>query len=380
MAMKANTTVNANIDVTVREIDFVTRFATQWNHLREILNILRPIRKESGTKLTSKKAYVALQSGTVAEGDEIPFSKAAVEEVEYGSITIKKYAKAVSIEAIDGKGYENAIQRTDTEFLNELQTVVTDNFYNFLLTQGTLRSTETTFQMAVAMAKGRVVNKWKKMHKSTTAVIGFCNDLDAYEYLGAAGITTQTAFGIEYVQNFLGFNTLILSAEIPQGVVVATPSENIVNYYVDPSDSSFARAGLSYRTDGETNLIGFHTDGNYTRAQSECYALMGMTLFAEYLDGIAVVNFKPAVNIAESQVTLTRGATKALTVTTIPDSETVTWSSSDSSTVSVSDGTVTAVKKGSAVITATLTIGEAPNAKTYTDTVEVRVIGSDANP
>ena len=122
MAMKANTTVNANIDVTVREIDFVTRFATQWNHLREILNILRPIRKESGTKLTSKKAYVALQSGTVAEGDEIPFSKAAVEEVEYGSITIKKYAKAVSIEAIDGKGYENAIQRTDTEFLNELQT------------------------------------------------------------------------------------------------------------------------------------------------------------------------------------------------------------------------------------------------------------------
>ena len=376
MAAKANLTYNTDIDVTVREIDFVSRFSDQWNHLREILNILRPIRKEAGTKLTSKKAVVALQDGTVAEGDEIPFSKASVTEVDYGTISIKKYAKAVSIEAIDGKGYENAIQKTDTEFLNELQNVITDDFYNFLLTQGTLKSTETTFQMAVAMAKGRVVNKWKKMHKSTTSVVGFCNDLDAYAYIGSAGITTQTRFGIEYLENFLGFNTLILSAEIPQGVVIATPSENIVNYYVDPSDSSFARAGLVYTTDGETNLIGFHTDGNYSRAQSESYALMGMKLFAEYLDGIAVVNFTPAVDIKESAFALTVGATKALTATTIPASETITWTSSDSTVASVSSGTVTAVKAGKATITATITV----SGVNYKDTVDVTVIAADANP
>ena len=65
--------------------------------------------------------------------------------------------------------------------------------------------------------------------------------------------------------------------------------ENIVLYYVDPSASDFARAGLQYTTDGETNLIGFHVQGNYNTAVSESFALMGMTLFAEYLDGIAVV-------------------------------------------------------------------------------------------
>lgn len=375
MGALSGTTFNANIDVQAREVDFVTQFANNWEHLREIMNIMRPIRKEAGTELKSKKAFVALEDGTVAEGDVIPFSKARVEEISYGTIAIKKYAKAVTIEAVDGKGYDNAILRTDEEFRNELQTVITDQFYNFLITNGTLRSTETTFQMAVSMAKGRVVNKWKKMHKSTTNVVGFCNDLDAYEYLGAAGITTQTMFGIEYVQNFLGFSTLILSAEIPKGVVVATPSENIVMYYVDPSDSAFSRAGLVYTTDGETNLIGFHAMGNYERAQSESYALMGVTLFAEYLDGVAIINFNPTISVNTKNVKMKVGAEKTVTATTIPAGETVTWASSDTSVATVtSAGKITAVATGTATITASITIGEGANAKTYTDTVDVKVI------
>lgn len=288
MAAEANLTKAADIDITVREVDFVTRFTRNWEHLREIMGIMRPIKKAPGTKLTSKYATVTLQDGTVAEGDTIPYSKAEVKEKEYATIAIKKYAKAVSIEAIDDKGYENAIQKTDDEFLVELQDVVTDSFYSFIQT-GTLTSTETTFQMALAMAQGRVRDKWKKMHKSTTSVVGFCNILDAYEYIGAANITVQNQFGMNYIEDFLGYSKLFLTSEIPQGKVIATPSENIVLYYVDPSDSAFSRAGLTYRTDGETNLIGFHVDGNYRNAVSESFALMGMVLFAEYLDGIAVI-------------------------------------------------------------------------------------------
>lgn len=375
MAALTNTTFNANIDIELREKDFVTQFAASWTHLREIMGIMRPIKREAGTKLTSKKAMVALADGAVSEGDEIPLSKARVYEIEYGTIAIQKYRKAVTIEAVDGKGYDNAILRTDEEFRNELQNVVTDNFYDFIINNGTLKSTENTFQMAVAMAKGRVVNKWKKMHKSTTSVVGFCNDLDAYAYLGAVGITTQNEFGIEYVKNFLGFNTLILSSEIPQGVVVATPSENIVMYYVDPSDSAFARSGLVYRTDGETNLIGFHVMGNYERAQSESYALMGVMLFAEYLDGIAVVNFKPSVHVKQSTVNLTVGGTKTLTANTTPDGETVTWTSDDTSVATVtSAGKITAVAAGTANVTASITIGSGNDAVTYTDTVIVNVI------
>ena len=290
MAAKTNLTMTADMQVAAREIDFVTRFARNWDHLREILGIMRPIRKAPGTKLKSKKATVVLQSGTVGEGEDIPYSKVTVEEVDYADLTIEKYAKAVSIEAIKDHGYDVAIAMTDDEFLYELQNEVTERFYAYLNT-GSLTSTEKNFQRALAMAKGNVINKFKQMHKSVTRVVGFVNVLDLYDYLGDAPITVQNAFGFQYIKNFMGYDTIILlsDAEIARGKVIATPVENIALYYVSPSHSDFARAGLVYRTAGETSLIGFHTQGDYNTAVSESFAIMGMTLFAEYLDGIAVV-------------------------------------------------------------------------------------------
>ena len=290
MAAKANLITTNDIQVTAREIDFVTRFERNWEHLREILGIMRPIKKTPGAVLKSKYAEGTLQDGNVKEGEEIPYSKFTVKEKPYAEMSIEKYAKAVSIEAIKDHGYENAVQMTDDEFLFQLQTNVTSRFYDYLKT-GTLTSTETTFQMALAMAKGRVENKFKQMHRNVTGVVGFVNILDVYEYLGAAEITIQNQFGFQYMKDFMGFNTIFLlsDSEIPRGQVIATPVENIVLYYVDPNESDFARAGLVYTVSGETNLIGFHTQGNYHTAVSEAFAVMGLTLFAEYIDAIAVI-------------------------------------------------------------------------------------------
>ena len=86
----------------------------------------------------------------------------------------------------------------------------------------------------------------------------------------------------------IGATTMILSSEIEQGTVIAVPSDNLVLYYVDPA-TEFARLGLVYTTDGETNLIGFHAQGNYGTAVGESFALMGMKLWFEYADGVAIV-------------------------------------------------------------------------------------------
>lgn len=280
---------SADIQVTAREIDFVTRFERNWEHLREILGIMRPIKKQPGAVLKSKYAEGTLEDGNVGEGEEIPYSKFVVKEKPYAEMTLEKYSKAVSIEAIKDHGYENAVQMTDDEFLYQLQTNVTERFYNYLKT-GTLTFSEVTFQMALAMAKGHVENKFKKMHRNVTGVVGFVNILDVYEYIGAADITIQNQFGFQYMKDFLGFNTIFLlsDSEIPRGTVIATPVENIVLYYVDPNEDDFTRAGLVYTVSGETNLIGFHTQGNYRTAVSEAFAIMGLVLFAEYIDAIAV--------------------------------------------------------------------------------------------
>lgn len=283
---------NVYTSVTAREMDFVTRFGDNWEALRNILGIMRPIRKTPGTSLVSYTADVTLENGAVGPGDVIPYSKATITQAAKADLTIEKYAKAVPIEDVNKYGAEIAVEKSDDAFLTKLQNVVLTKFYDFLKT-GTLTQTATTWKDALAKAQGEVLNKFATMQKDVTAVVGFANILDAYDYLGAADITVQTQFGLTYIKDFLGYSTLFLlpAAQIARGTVIATPVENIDLYYIDPGDSEFARLGLNYTTQGETNLIGFHAQGNYSTAVGESYALMGMALWAEYLDGIAKVTF-----------------------------------------------------------------------------------------
>lgn len=298
MAAKENVTISTQFTTSAREVDFVTRFNDNWDALRTILGIMRPIRKAPGTKLVSYKAEVDgdLQGGaTVAEGDEIPFTKMKVSPVTYGDIEVAKYAKSVTIESVAKYGAEVAVEKTDDAFLVALQNKVLGDFYTFLAT-GSLALTPKTWQLALAQAKGKVLAKFMGMDKDVTEVVGFANIMDFYDYLGDKEITTQTMFGLTYVQNFLGYNTLFLLPDkyVATGKVIATPVENIDLYYVDPSDSDFAKLGLNYTVKGETNLIGVHVEGDYSRATGDMYAIMGMKLWAEYLDGIAVATVTPA--------------------------------------------------------------------------------------
>ena len=283
---------NVYTGVTAREMDFVERFGDNWEALRNILGIMRPIRKTPGTSLVSYTADVTLESGAVGPGDVIPYSKATITQAAKADLTIEKYAKAVPIEDVNKYGAEIAVEKSDDAFLTKLQNVVMTKFYTFLKT-GTLTKTATTWQDALAKAQGEVLNKFATMQKDVTGVVGFANILDAYDYLGASDITVQTQFGLTYIKDFLGYSTLFLlpATQIERGTVIATPVENIDLYYIDPGDSEFARLGLNYTTQGETNLIGFHAQGNYSTAVGESYALMGMALWAEYLDGIAKVTF-----------------------------------------------------------------------------------------
>lgn len=288
------TVTNDFSQLHAREVDFVTRFGDNWDALRRILGIMRPIRKAAGTQLVSYRASMkddALQGGSsVGEGEEIPYTEFQVVPVSYSDVTLEKYAKAVSIEAVAKYGAEVAIEKTDDAFLAELQNKVMTSFYTFLNT-GSLTGSATTFQSALAKARGEVLNKFQTMHKTVTDVVGFANILDFYDYLGSADITTQTAFGMTYIQNFMGYSTIFLCSapDVARNTVLAVPVENIDLYYIDPSDSDYAKLGLDYTVQGETNLIGFHANGDYSHAVGESFALMGIALWAEYLDGIAKI-------------------------------------------------------------------------------------------
>ena len=283
---------NVYTNITAREIDFVTRFGQNWDALREILGIMNPVRKAPGSQLVSYTASVALEDGDVDPGNVIPYSKATVVAAAKEDLTLQKYAKAVPIEDVAKYGAKIAVQKTDDAFLNELQSVVMDDFYDTLTGNASaMTETEDTFQMAVSIAIGKVRDKFKRMHRTVSEVVVFVNTMDVFTYLGAADISLQSAFGMDYMKNFLGATTVILSSEIDPGTVIAIPSDNIVLYYIDPGDGEFGELGLNYTVAGDTNLIGFHANGNYSTAVGESFALMGMVLWMEYADGEAIVTF-----------------------------------------------------------------------------------------
>lgn len=301
-----NMTGQAQVMVKAREIDFVTSFARDMQALLDILGITRMIKKENGSELRVRKASGTLQSGEVAEGDEIPLSQYEVSENAVGKITINKYRKGVSIEAIASKGYAAAVDQTDQEFRADLRNVVTGKLYD-TLKSGSLVGHESTWQMAVSMAIGKVKAKFEDMDRTATGIAVWVNTLDLYKYLGGAQITTQTAFGQTYIQDYLGADVMFVTSKIPENTVVATPLNNLVAYYVDPADSEFVQAGLSYTVDSETGFIGFHIQGNYERAISDMFAIMGVRIMIEYQDAVANI----AVGSSDTQTLRTLTVTSA---------------------------------------------------------------------
>ena len=281
---------NTYSNVTPRVVDFVSQFSAGMNALREILGLSRPIEKPNGATLVSYAADVTLQDGEVPAGAIIPYSKATIVEKAAAVIKLEKYAKATTLEEIVQYGAEVAVQRTDAALLRKLQRKLMTGFYGVLQDDtAAITDTESTWQMAVSMAIGNVKKAFEDKDLNVDDVVVFANTLDAYAYLGAAGITTQTAFGLEYVQNFLGAKALILTDNITRGKVVATPSENLNIYFVNPASADFEKVGLKFTVDAETGLIGVAINGNYGTMVGELFALMGATLWPEYADGIAVV-------------------------------------------------------------------------------------------
>ena len=292
MAVTPNTITTENFgNLQAKAVYLADRFDQNWDALREILGIMRPIRKTPGTRLVSYKASVTLNTTPHVEGDEVPLSSVTLEEVAHKDLTLKPDRKRVTAESVAKYGAKLAVQRTDDAFLNEIQGEIMDDFYAFALT-GTLKDNFDTFQMAVAMAVAKVKDKFKKMHLNYSNIVVFVNTLDIGRYQGAAAITVQNKAGIDYVKDFVGVDTMIVSSEIPEGTVVAIPVDNIILYYIDPSDGDFQELGLEYQTGfGETNLIGVAKTGEYGRVSGETHVLYGLTMWAEYLDGIAVVTF-----------------------------------------------------------------------------------------
>ena len=265
-----------------REIEFVAMFGESVKKLMEALGVTRKIAKQAGTTLKSYKATGTLADGSVAEGENIPLSKYATEPVTYGEITLKKWRKATTAEAIIEKGFDQAVEMTTDRMLKDVQKNIRAEFFSFLAT-GTGSATGKGLQAVLAKVWGQLQVKFEDDAVDT---VYFLNPLDVADYLAEAEVTVQSAFGMTYLENFMGLGKVFLNSSVPQKKVYATAAENLVMYYIPVNGSDLEKA-FSFTTD-ETGFIGIHESSDYTNMTSSDTVINGIKLFAERIDGVVV--------------------------------------------------------------------------------------------
>ena len=277
----------------VRELDFATLFGENVRSLVAMLGITRRIPVVAGTVLKKLTVTGTLQSGTVPEGEIIPLSQYQTTWTAVGEAKLDKWRKATTAEAIIKGGYDQAVNDTDAKMILDIQKGIRSDFITDLAT-GTGTATGVGLQAALA-------NGWGKLQVAfeddTAETVYFVNPLDISDYLGTAQITVQTAFGLNYIENFLGLGTVILSSQVTQGTYIATAKENLILYYLTMNGDI---ANSFELTTDETGYIGIKSGyQNEARAQLESLVMSGVQFLVEYAGGVVKGTITAATNNTE---------------------------------------------------------------------------------
>lgn len=268
----------------VREVDFVAQFSHEsLAKLIEVLGVTRKIPMQEGTTMYMYTTTGSLQSGAVPEGEIIPLSRYQRNKVAVGEITLNKWRKATSAEAIMKSGYDEAVRATDAALLKDVEKSVRTSFFSLL--NGTITSSTSVSGVGLQKALAAAWAQLQVLFEDDTAsAVYFLNPLDIGDYLGSASVTIQTAFGMDYIENFLGLGTVILSSRITQGTFVATAKENIIMYYLTMNGDIAGKFGLSV---DDLGVIGAKFDiPTNDRAQLESLLMSGIQFFVEYAAGV----------------------------------------------------------------------------------------------
>lgn len=268
----------------VREFDFTRQFEhSALAKLLEVIGVTRRIPMMEGTTLYMYKTTGTLQSGAVDEGEIIPLSQYETTKTAVGTITLNKWRKAVSAEAIMKSGYDAAVRETDTAMLRDAQKGIRTSLFNFIngTITGAATATGVDLQSALANAWGQIQVKFED---DAAEPVYFVNPLDVSDYLGAAQISTQTAFGMNYIEDFLGLGTVIMSSQITRGTFVATAKENFIMYYLTMGGDIARTFNL---TTGDLEYIGINSGyPTNNRMQVETLVASGVTILVEYAEGV----------------------------------------------------------------------------------------------
>lgn len=220
------------------------------------------------------------------EGDFIARSKYSLTKSLIGEVEFFPYAKQTTAQAILKAGFEKSVLRTDRKAQQQLRSAIVSDLFALLKNgTSTTRPESGTWdlQQMLAYAAAKLGDVMENANEEPDDVVTFANRQDAAKYLGTASITTQDAFGITYLESFLGTPNVVLTNRVVSGSVFATPVENIHVFGLD--FGSLGTAGLQYVTN-DYGLVGVHHKPDYDYGSVETYLVRGCKFVPEVTDFI----------------------------------------------------------------------------------------------
>lgn len=295
MAANPNTQTKTDV-VSSLDIEFVQNFQAEYDRLAELIGLFTVETMAAGTALYQYTVTGSLLDGTdtkgssgtsYTDGDFIARSKYTLAKTGIGEVEFVPYAKQTTAQAILKAGFEKSVMRTDRKAQQQMRAAIMTDFFT-LLGNGTSvvspdQGTTWNLQQLLAFASAKLGDVLETNNEETDDVIYFVNRQDAASYLGNATITTQDAFGMTYLENFLGVNNVMLTNKLTAGTVYATPVENIHVYGLD--FASLGSAGLEYETNDQ-GLVGVHHAADYNYGSSETFLVRGAKFVPEVKDFI----------------------------------------------------------------------------------------------
>lgn len=282
MTIDKNTVTSA--DLVAQSIDFVEQFSDNVSTLLKAMGNVRMHPMANGTLIqTYKKEVTPAGNRTVDEGEVIPLTKVKrTKGDQYELKLTDKLRKTTTFEAIQKDGFDQAVAYTDTQLLGVAQKNAKKDLFNALTTSGTTSTEGTGLQPAISKGLGKLATLFEDTD-NVGKTIAYINPNDLYGYLGNAQITTQTAFGLKYLQNYLNVDVVFMSASIPEGKVVMTVDSNMNFYYVDMRGEAGRTFGMKV---DETGLIGVTHKQTQESLSYDTIAAGGWLLIPERTDGI----------------------------------------------------------------------------------------------
>ncbi len=286
-AATANTTLSTDFEPAI-SIDFTSRIEDSIQKLMEVLGIVEMIPMSEGTEI---KIYKTTQKNTpsqVGEGETIPLTEIERKVATTIALTLNKYRKKTTAEAIQKVGKDVALNRTDAKLVQGVQKAIKKDLFTTLAT-GTGKATGTNLQTTLT-------NLWAKLQErfedSDVNPVFFINPTDVAEYLGTASVTTQTAFGFSYIANFVGLGTAIISPQVKAKEPIATVEENLNGAYVSMNGDLAQSFGL---TPDSTGYVGMTHSVSTSDASIDTLVMSSVKFYPEYADGVFKGTITPPV-------------------------------------------------------------------------------------